>query len=324
MQIKEYVGELKNMPANRKMSVMDECITAHTAAFPVEDSSVYRAVFFDLDGTLLPMELDGFMRSYFQSLGSYVAHFGVSGDCFMAGMKAGIKAMAAHDGDRLNADAFWGGYFTHIDPEMCDWKTELDGYYEHEFGKLGAQVKPNPSAARAVETLAAKGYPLVLATMPMFPQRAVEWRLEWAGVDPAYFSRLTTFVNSTSVKPKLSYYAENLAAAGVVGSDVLMVGNNTKEDLAIRKLGADAYLVTDLLIDPVGFDITGVEHGSLDSFAAWVDHLPACANPAANIQAGLVPSALRQSVLADHGGEAALAHDAQASASGFSINGIEG
>ena len=41
-----------------------------------------------------------------------------------------------------------------------------------------------PAAARAVDALASKGYPLVLATMPMFPERAVRWRLEWAGIDP--------------------------------------------------------------------------------------------------------------------------------------------
>ena len=30
----------------------------------------YRALFFDLDGTLLPMEIDEFMRTYFASRGS--------------------------------------------------------------------------------------------------------------------------------------------------------------------------------------------------------------------------------------------------------------
>ena len=49
----------------------------------------YRAIFFDLDGTLLPMEIDEFMRTYFEALGAYVARFGVAPEAFMAGMKAG-------------------------------------------------------------------------------------------------------------------------------------------------------------------------------------------------------------------------------------------
>ena len=36
----------------------------------------YRAVFFDLDGTLLPMDLDEFMNAYFKAIGSFVARKG--------------------------------------------------------------------------------------------------------------------------------------------------------------------------------------------------------------------------------------------------------
>ncbi|MFR1638281.1 MAG: hypothetical protein ACLSVD_03375 [Eggerthellaceae bacterium] len=57
-----------------------------------------------------------------------------------------------------------------------------------------------------------------------------------------------------------------------------MVGNNTVEDLAIRGLGADAFLVTDHLLDPdEGFDLPS-------STAPWRVRrlgraLPACADP---------------------------------------------
>ena len=204
-----------------------DAMNDHTAAV-----GPYRAIFFDLDGTLLPLDVDEFMRDYFAALGAYVARFGVSPEAFMAGMKAGIKNMAAHDDGRPNDEAFWEGFFAHVDADACDWGDELARFYDREFGLLGANVVPNPAAARAVETLAAKGYPLVLATMPMFPERAVRWRLEWAGIDPARFARITHFENSSSVKPKPAYFAESIAAAGLSGADVLMVGNNTVEDLA--------------------------------------------------------------------------------------------
>ena len=284
----------------------------------------YRAICFDLDGTLLPMELDGFMQAYFQSLGAYVARFGVAPQDFSAGMKAGIKAMAAHDDARPNSDAFWEGFLACVDRGAADWEGELAAYYDREFGAIGNGVIPSPAAARAVNTLAAKGYPLALTTMPMFPRRAVEWRLEWAGVDPALFSRITSFENSTSVKPKLAYYAENLAALGVSGNDVLMVGNNTKEDLAFMGLGADAFLVTDLLLDPIGFDVSSGRNGTLEAVADWAESLPVCADPATGIEAGLVSMAARDEALASNGCPDALAADAAVSAAGFSINGVEG
>ena len=63
------------------------------------------------------------------------------------------------------------------------------------------------------------------------------------------------------MKPRPLYYAENLAAAGVDGADVLMVGNNTVEDLSFMHLGADGYLVTDWLLDPAGFDLASGRRG---------------------------------------------------------------
>lgn len=288
-------------------------------------NQTYRAIFFDLDGTLLPMELDEFMQTYFQTLGAYVARFGVAPDDFVAGMKAGIKGMAAHEDNHPNAEAFWAGYFAHVDRDACDWEAELAKFYEHDFGAIGAGVVANPATARAIETLVEKGYPLVVATMPMFPRRAVEWRLTWAGVDPVHFARITTFENSTSVKPKAAYYAENLAAVGVRGSDVLMVGNNTVEDLAACKLGADAYLVTDHMLDPTGsFDVESVRHGTMEEFAAWVKRLPACANPAtgasgAGISDALIHADARMAALTENGAGTQEVH----SSGEFVINGIE-
>lgn len=241
----------------------------------------YRAICFDLDGTLLPMDLDEFMNGYFKLLGEYVARYGVKWDDFILGMKAGIQAMATHSDGRTNEGAFWEQFFCFVDPNACDWEQVFLSFYEDEFGKLGQVVTPNPAAAEAVRTLADKGYPLLLATMPMFPRRAVEWRLAWAGVDPALFEYITTFDNSTSTKPHTSYYEEVLGVLSNIAADeVLMVGNNTVEDLAFCKLGADAYVVTDNLIDPVGFDLSTLPHGTLKDFASWVNTFPSCVIPA--------------------------------------------
>lgn len=267
-------------------------------------SPSYRAIFFDLDGTLLPMELDEFLGAYFESIARFVAKHGLDAASFSAGLKAGIGAMAAHDDDRTNFDAFWESFFQHAVRDAANWDELLGGYYEHDFGAIGEGFAPNPAAARAIEALAAKGYPLVLATMPMFPRRAVEWRLAWAGVDASRFARITSYENSTSVKPKLAYYAENVAACGLAGTDVLMVGNNTVEDLAIQGLGADAFLVTDHLLDPTDdFDVSAVKHGTMEEFAAWAEALPACENPARVIDPGVVGAEARDAALA-HGTEA--------------------
>ena len=296
----------------------------------------YRAVFFDLDGTLLPMDIDAFMSDYFRSLGAFVARFGVATEDFMAGMKAGIMGMVQNDSGQPNATAFWPAFFSCVQTPTStgasqeELRAAIDDFYENDFGKLGANVKPNPAVARAVNALAEKGYPLVLATMPMFPRRAVGWRLTWTGVDPAVFSRITTYQNSTAVKPKPNYYAENLAAAGLAGEEVLMVGNNTKEDLAACKLGCDGYLVTDFLLDPEGFDISTVKSGTFEEFAAWADALPNCENPATQISDAVVSADARHAVLAAcgisdgaAGGNKTLEEAGKSGGANFKINGME-
>lgn len=247
----------------------------------------YRAIFFDLDGTLLPMDLDEFMGAYLNSLGTFVASHGLDSNRFSQGLMAGIKAMAEDDSIRSNAAVFWDTFYGSVPESEETWTPLFDDFYENHFGLIGKETLANPSVAYSLKLLKEKGYPLVLATMPMFPLRAVEWRCTWAGVDPELFERITYFDNSTSVKPKLAYYQENLTAAGLKPADVLMVGNNTREDLACMELGMDAYLITDCLINPNSFDLDTVRHGSYDDFVAWVETLAPCTDPAVSISSTL-------------------------------------
>ena len=161
-----------------------------------------------------------------------------------------------------------------------------------------------PCSLEPVRLLRAAGHDLTIAYMNSNIAPADEYarRLStlraWAGVDASKFARVTSFENYTSVKPKLAYYAENVAACGLSGDAVLMVGNNTVEDLAIRGLGADAFLVTDHLLDPTeGFDLGSVKHGTMEEFAAWAEERPPCADPAQGVEAGAVPAAAREAAL---------------------------
>lgn len=244
----------------------------------------YRAIFFDLDGTLLPMEVEEFMGAYMKSLGTYVAQHGGDSKTFGAAMKAGIQNMAHHDPALTNEQAYFQAFYQLVEGGPETWEPLFADYYENVFPQVGKDVTPNPAAARALETLAYKGYTLALTTMPMFPEIAVRGRLKWAGVNPDLFSRITSFENSRSIKPHLRYYAENLAACNVAGIDVLMVGNNTVEDLSAMDAGTDGYLVTDFLLDAVGYNLETVKHGTLEGFADWAETLPICERPATDVQ----------------------------------------
>ncbi len=239
----------------------------------MQDAS-YRAFFFDLDGTLLPMDLKEFLHNYVHLFTSYVSERGMRGSAFAHAISNSVSVVGKDTTDRCNADVFWDSF--NADYGALDERERaiVNKFYEHEFGRLGDNVQPNPAAARAVSTLSDKGYPLVLTTMPLFPRKAIEWRLRWAGVDPSYFKRLTTYDNSNSVKPHAEYFRQNLELVGSQPQEVLMVGNNTVDDLSCMDIGMDAYLVTDCLINTNEYDISSVKHGSLDQFADFAETMP--------------------------------------------------
>ncbi|MGI6104793.1 MAG: HAD family hydrolase [Raoultibacter sp.] len=248
----------------------------------------YRAIFFDLDGTLLPMDIDEFMNKYMTVISRFVVAHGLNAELFQKALMAGIKGMAEDDSEKSNADVFWDTFFEIVPEGRDKWSPLFEEFYENEFGKIGEGMEQNPAAARSIEALSDKGYPLVLATMPMFPLKAVEWRCQWAGVDAGVFERITNFENSTSVKPKLAYYEENLRAAGLKPEEVLMVGNNTREDLAAMKLGCDGYIIVDHLINPNDFDLNTVKHGSFEDFFEWISDFAPCEDPAEAFETSVV------------------------------------
>ena len=270
----------------------------HDSLLPDIEPAHIRAVFFDLDGTLLPMDLDEFIQSYFCAIGAYVDGQGLDVDAFSAGFARGMRKMAHHDPAITNCQAFWNEFFQWADAEAYDWQTILLRFYSEEFPLVGKDVVPNPASARVVQLLVEKGYPVVLATMPYFPLPAVEERLGWANVDKGAFARITHYENSRASKPDEFYYAEQLVACGLRADEVLMVGNNTVEDGSFAQMGAHLYLATDWLLNPNGITLDDVPHGSMAEFATWVEQLPDCENPATDIARGLVDEAACHALLA--------------------------
>lgn len=262
---------------------------AATACTQAELGRTYDAIFFDMDGTLVDLDPHTFLERFYRLLDARARRAGINAGVFTQALDAGFMAMGDHPSTITNAAAFWNAFFDAYaaiaGPVLLkDKRTLVDflqGFYDEEFPTIGEGVVPNPAAQQAVATLAAKGYPLYLTTMPLFPREGVLARLAWAHVDGSLFSRMTCYDNSTAVKPQLAYYYENLAVAGARPDRVLMVGNNTVDDLVCLDAGMDAYLVTDCLINDNGFDVTTVKHGTLSQFAQFAQSLPAAASRAA-------------------------------------------
>ena len=207
------------------------------------------AVFFDLDGTLLPMDQHKFTKTYFGLLARKLSPMGIAPEALIAAVWNGTKAMVKNDGTRTNEEVFWASFEaeTGLAAALC--KPLCDEFYPNEFHGARAETRENPLAAKAVELAGRKGRAVVLATNPLFPMVGQAARLSWLGLKPEDFRCVTSYENSRFCKPDPRYYLELCGTLGLAPEDCLMVGNDEREDMfAASAAGLNTFLLTDCLL----------------------------------------------------------------------------
>lgn len=221
-------------------------------------------ILFDLDGTLLPMDQDAFIRAYMSRLAAKMAHFGYEPDKMVKAVYAGTGAMIGNDGTERNETVFWRTFCSVFGEKALDDAPHFDAFYRNEFQQVRHSCGFDPRSAALIDSLRKKGLRLILATNPLFPQAATHSRIRWAGMQPEDFELVTTFENSSFCKPNVRYYEEIVHTLGLNPAQCLMVGNDVGEDMIAGKLGMRVFLLTDHLINRVGEDITQYPHGSFE------------------------------------------------------------
>ena len=233
-----------------------------------------KAVLFDLDGTLLPMDQNTFMKDYFGRLIRRLVPLGYTPEGFLAAMKAGIAAMVQNNGSRTNDEAYWDAYTAVSGKEILNHMSVFEDFYENEFDQVAAVCGCNPKAAETVHFLQEKGIRVILATNPLFPRIATQKRIRWAGLTPGDFELYTTYEDIGTCKPNPDYYREVLACTGLDASECVMVGNDVGEDMmAGAKAGLRGFLLTDCLINTPGADVNDYPHGSFDELKTYLTRL---------------------------------------------------
>lgn len=232
-----------------------------------------KAVLFDLDGTLLPMDADEFIVAYYQYLNPLMEPHGYEPQLLTDTIERGIYAMAKNDGTATNETVFWRVFEAQYGEKSRDDRHLLDRFYRDEFGKIAAICHPTPYAKQAVERAKGNGRRVILATNPFFPAVATEQRIRWAGLAPSDFERYTTYEDTYHCKPNLDYYRDILNALDLTADECLMVGNDVGEDMIARDLGMQVFLLTDHLINRKNADISTYPHGTFPELLAFLDTL---------------------------------------------------
>ncbi len=233
-----------------------------------------KAILFDLDGTLLPMDLKAFQLTTGRLFVEKMVPYGYDPEKLGQAQWDATMAMSINDGSRTNMEVYFARMTEIFGPEIEKDFPLFHEYYENEFDNVKAVCGFNPEAGPAVQKLKDMGFRLVLASNAWFPESGFQARLRWAGVDPENFEFMTTFDQWRYCKPKLEYYEAILQRLGLTAEECLMVGNDVQEDMVAEKLGINVFLMTDDLINRDSSDTSRYPQGDFSGLFAKL--LPEC------------------------------------------------
>ena len=103
-------------------------------------------ILFDLDGTLLPMDQNDFIKAYVTQLCRRYVPCGYDKDAIIKALWTGTAAMVKNDGTCTNEDRFWAA-FDALLGDTAPIRDSIPSFYTTEFDavkEIAAPVAPGP------------------------------------------------------------------------------------------------------------------------------------------------------------------------------------
>lgn len=231
-------------------------------------------VLFDLDGTLLSMDTDLFIKQYFGLVSIALQDYLTQDEVVKLFWEGTYKVIESDDETTTNEQVFFDHFFAHVDLDEKEIVDLLYDFYGNEFGKLKSLAKSKIEMIESIKLLKEKGYDVVVATNPIFPEVAILQRIEWADLNPEDFIHITHMEESHFTKPNVNYYREILSKINKQPEQCLMVGNHIEEDMISRTLGLETYLITNHVMGDESNKENVVHEGNYEEFLNFVKELP--------------------------------------------------
>ena len=228
----------------------------------------------DLDDTLLDNDINAFLPAYLKALGKHLSSY-VPPGVMIQNLMAATQRMLVNDSAMRSLEhSFDEVFYPAISHSKSDLRATLEYFYSEVFPELHVLTRPRPEAVQMVQYAKEQGHTLVVATNPLFPQKAIYHRLRWAGLEPdkVPFALITTYENFHFAKPNPAYIAEILAQLGWPNQPAVMVGNSLEDDLVpAARLGMPVFWITDQADSlPAGFHPLSTS-GGLTDVPAWLE-----------------------------------------------------
>lgn len=231
-------------------------------------------IFLDLDGTLITMNQDEFIKLYFSLIGKKMASHGFDVQTIYKALYDGITAMGKGDGSSTCEQLFWKKFNSYFLKSEQDRLTTLfEEFYSEDFDELRAICPPIQEAIDFIKWCKDEGYNIVLATNPLFPRIATLKRIAWGKIDPKDFLTITTYEDNYFLKPDKRYFARLLKMHHFKAEETIMIGNNVEEDMSAKSLGMKVFLLPAQLINVKNEDISIYPHGNFNELKQYIKSL---------------------------------------------------
>lgn len=230
-------------------------------------------LFFDLDGTLLPMDIEKFTKAYLKTITRALALYGYEPKALSHNIMKSTQVMANHDPNLTNEEVFWDFFASIYGEEIRQQIPIFEKYYENDFSLCQEACPKNPEISSLIAFAKNLGFRVVLATNPIFPRIAVEKRIEWAGLKVEDFEEISSYENSHFSKPNPDYFLEIAKRIGVKPEEVLMIGNDMKEDYAAKKAGMKVFILTDCLINDENQSLSTIDYGDVADLKSYLEKI---------------------------------------------------
>ena len=225
----------------------------------------------DLDDTLLETNMDAFIPGYFKALAKALSKY-VAPDAMLPALQGGTAAMMANLDPALTLrEVFDAYFFPKLGLDRPTLQAVIDNFYDEVFPGLGSLTKPIPEAVDLVDWAFAQDCRVAIATNPIFPRKAIEHRLRWAGLPPEKypFALVSSYEHFHFAKEAVAYYPEVMAQLGWPEDPIVMVGDDyAREVKPVQSAGLSIYWVRK--DGEYSADLAHVPQGTLAGFRDWL------------------------------------------------------
>ncbi len=234
-----------------------------------------KTILFDLDGTLLPIDMDNFIEKYFRMLSGHFADL-YNPEHFIKAVNTATENMIRNDGQVTNKEAFEEKFFELIElkgvKEQEIWDRFYD-FYDNLFPTLKNHFEIDKLGYEIVEAAKEKDFNMIVATNPLFPRNAITARLEWIDLNPDDFQYITSYEHMHYCKPNVNYYREILDKTNLKPEDCVMVGNDMRDDMVAKKLGIKTFLIDDFKVKREDVSITPDWQGTRSEIINYIKNI---------------------------------------------------